>query len=118
MYMPQPADYAPVLNFTTATIASSGTVSAAVDLAGTSLVGIQLPAAFTGTSLGFQAATSLAGTYQAVIDGSGAALTKNISQGKYLLLDPTEFAGIQYLKVVSGSTEASARDLILVTRVL
>lgn len=114
--MPAPSDYQTAISTVTATIASSATTSAAVDLGGTTLVGIQLPAAFTGTSLSFQAATSLAGTYQAVIDASGATLSKTVAQGKFLTLDPAEFAGIQFIKIVSASTEGSARDLILVAR--
>lgn len=99
-----------------AVISSGQNASAAVDLVGTTLVGIQLPATFTGTSLTFQMATSAGGTYQTMIDGSGTTLTKTIVQGRYLLLDPAEFAGVQFLKVLSGATEGAARTLELVTR--
>lgn len=98
------------------TITSGQTASAAVDLKGTSLLGVQLPAAFTGTSLKFQVATTLAGTYQDVIDGAGNTLTKTVAQGKYLYLDPSLFAGIQFIKLVSGSSEGATRTLELVAR--
>lgn len=114
--MPSTTDFQSIINTTTASISASGTTSAAVDLSGTTLAGIQMPATFTGTSISFQAATSLGGTYQTVIDGSGSTLSKNVSQGKYLILDPSEFASLQFIKIVSSATEGSQRDLVLVSR--
>ncbi len=114
--MPTVSDFQSVINSIAATIPASGTTTAAIDLGGTSLVGIQLPASFTGTGLSFQVATTLSGTYQGVIDGSGTTLLKTIAAGKYLMLDPSEFAGIQFLKIVSNATEAAQRDLTLITR--
>jgi hypothetical protein len=116
LFMPTVSDFQSVINSISASIPSSGTTTPAIDLGGTSLVGIQLPAAFTGTSISFTVATTLSGTYQGVIDGSGTALSKTIAAGKYLMLDPSEFAGIQFLKIVSSATEAAQRDLILITR--
>lgn len=101
---------------TTATIASSGTASAAVDLGGLTLCGLYVPATFTGTALTFQTSLTLGGTYVAVLDDAGGSLTRTVAQGKYLPLDPSIFAGIQFLKVVSGSTEGAARDIILISR--
>lgn len=110
------SDYPSFLSSVTAAIASGQTVSEAVDLAGTTLVGIQLPVALTGTALSFQAATSLGGAYQQMIDGNGNALSKTVSQGKFLTLSPAEFAGVQFLKVVSNASEGASRALELVTR--
>ena len=42
----------------------------------------------TGTALTFTAATATGGTYQAVQDGSGSAISKTISGGKYIGIDP------------------------------
>lgn len=41
----------------TTIIAASATASAEIDLSGTTLCGIYIPSAFTGTSISFQAAT-------------------------------------------------------------
>lgn len=112
------SDFQPVITTISATIANAATTTAAIDLAGTSLVAIQFPAAFTGTSVTFQASTTLSGTYQAVIDGSGTTLTKTVVAARYMVLDPLEFAGIQFIKIVSSASEAAQRDLIIVTRPL
>lgn len=114
--MPSISDFQSVNTTLVSSIAVSTTTSGAIDLGGTTLLGVQLPAAFTGTSISFQAATSFGGTYQTVIDGSGSTLSKTVSQGKYLLLDPSEFAGLQFIKIVSSATEAAQRDLTLVSR--
>jgi hypothetical protein len=98
-------------------IANAGQVSNAVDIGGSVLVGLFLPAAFTGTSVTFQAATTLNGTYGTVQSG-GADYTVNVTQGKYAAVDPTVFSGLRYIKVVSGSAEGGNRTITLATRAM
>lgn len=100
----------------TTIIAASGTTSAEIDLSGTTLCGIYIPSAFTGTSISFQAATVSGGTFVSVRDGAGNAVSKTVAPSQYIKLDPTDFVGVRYLKVVSGSTEAAARTLTLAAR--
>ena len=114
--MPNATDFQAIVAVPTATIANGATTSGAIDLGGCTLAGIQLPAAFTGTSLKFQAATTLGGTYQTLIDGLGNDVSKTVAQGKFLRLSPGEFAGVQFLKIVSGSAEGGARTLELAVR--
>jgi hypothetical protein len=104
----------------TATIAASGTTSGAVDLGGTTLVELDIPATFTGTSVTFLKSNSLDGTYAALRDGLGNNVTLTVAQGlnisagniiKHLL-------GVRYIKVVSGSTEGAERVIGLVSRVI
>lgn len=114
--MPSIRDYPALVTTTNATIANGAATSTAVDLCGVTLAGIQLPASFTGTSITFQAATSLGGTYQTIINPTGASVGATVSAGKYLTLSPSDFAGIQFLKIVSGSNEGADRTLELVCR--
>lgn len=100
----------------TTSISNAGTVSTAVNTGGAVLVGIQMPAAFTGTALTFQAATGPSATYQQVVDSSGSAISYTVAAGKYVAVDPTKFHGVQYLKVVSGSAEGGARSLTLMLK--
>lgn len=99
----------------TVTIASSGTVSNAIDLGEGVLVGIQMPAAFTGIALTFQASDSLAGTYNAVTSIS-AAYSVTVAAAKYVSISPNDLAGVRFIKVVSGSAEGADRDIILMVR--
>lgn len=98
-----------VLVVAAASIANAATVSAAIPTQGLTLVGVQLPAAFTGTALTFQGSVDGV-TYQAVYSTtSGTALSYTIAQARYIAIDPAPFYGLAYIKLVSGSTEAGAR---------
>lgn len=96
-----------------AVIANGQTTSAAIKLLGFVLCGIQLPAAFTGATISFQA------SYDGVTFGalksttSGTTLTYTVTQGTYCAIDPKDFQGVAYLKIVSASSEAADRTLAL-----
>jgi len=101
------------LNFVT--IAQSGTTSGAIDLQGLVLCQIILPAAFTGTGITFSSSWDDV-TYQVLYNSSNAALSLTVTQGRNYNLAPQDFAGCRYLKVISGSSEAAARSVGLITR--
>lgn len=96
----------------TATIASSATDSAEIPLGGFTLAGIVLPATFTGTSISFKMATVSGGTYVQVKNASGL-VSYPITQGTYCAIDPADFHGVAFLKVVSNATEGASRTLTL-----
>lgn len=96
-------------------IATSTTVSAAVDLRGMTLCGISIPAGFDGTSISFQASFDNS-SFQVVKDGSGNTLSKTVAADEYIKLDPVDFCGIQYIKIVSGSAEGANRTMPLSLR--
>lgn len=91
----------------------AGTKTAALDLGGFTLVGIQL-GAFTGTALTFEVSSAIDGTFVPVKSTtSGTALSYTVAQNTYAALDPKDFYGLNFIKIVSGSTEGSDRTLIL-----
>jgi len=92
----------------TATVASSGTTSGAVDLAGTDLVGIFIPSTFDGTTITFTVSTAIDGTYVAVEDGLGSAYTITTTASRYVpISNVASLVGARYLKIVTGSTQTS-----------
>ena len=94
-------------------IANAGTASAAIDCGGFTLVGIKIPAAFTGIALTFTMCDTIDGTYVPVkVTTSGTALSYTVAPGGYYAIDPKDFYGIRYLKIVSGSSEAAERTLV------
>lgn len=100
-------------NMQDAIIAASGTKTGVINCNGMALCGIKLPASFTGTALTFEMCDTAAGTFVPVKNtASGTALSYTVAQGTYCAIDPKDFAGIQFLKIVSGSTEGSARTLV------
>ncbi len=99
-----------------AVIASSGTKTAAVHLGGMALCGIQFPATFTGTTVTFEASFDGVTFVALKSTTSGSALSYTVAQGTFAAIDPKDFQGVNYLKVVSGSTEGAARTLQLAVK--
>lgn len=98
----------------TATIAISTTTSGAVDLAGTDLIAILLPAAMTGTSIKFQASVDGTNFYD-IYDGAGALASITTAADHYVQV-PASVAPARWLKLVSGSTELAERTIQLITK--
>lgn len=106
-----------ILNYgVTAAIPNGDTVSGAVDLGGMTLVGLLMPASFTGTAVTFQAAEAAAGTYRTVTDGAGSDYSVTVAASKFVPVDPVKMAGVRFLKIVSGSSEGAARTVTLAAR--
>jgi hypothetical protein len=112
--MPSAHDFVNRKCQTSVTIASGQTTSPEIDLAGTTLVGILFPT-ITSTTVKFQAASVSGGTYATLVDGAGNDISKTIASGKYLPLDPVNFRGVQFLKLIFGSSEGADRTLTLIS---
>lgn len=106
----------PSLAYTPAVIAISGNTSAEIDLQGNTVVGVHMPAAFTGTSITFQAAQGSGGTYQPVKDGAGNSYSLTVAAAQFIPIDPVKMSGVRFMKIVSGSTEAAERTLQVVSK--
>lgn len=94
-----------------AIIASGQRASSAIRAKGQCLVGVRIPAAFTGTSVSFTECDKEAGTYRAVTK-DGNELSFPVAAGDVLKFQyPAFFAGLAFIKIVSGSDEAAQREL-------
>lgn len=101
------------------TIPESGTTSDAIFLGKLDLVGFRMPASFTGTFISLASGDSLDGDYQIVQDGEGADYTIPVTPGKTISISNLALvANIQFLKLVSNASEASAREITLALRPL
>ena len=95
------------------TIASSGTVSTALTLQSNRVpVAIVLPAAFTGTTVTFQASVDDA-SYNAVYNGS-SQYSIDIGVSRFVALNTSVFEGVKFVKIISGSTETAGRSIYIV----
>ncbi|MGL4558966.1 MAG: hypothetical protein ACRCV5_15810 [Afipia sp.] len=97
---------------TVAVTLPAGTTTGAIDLGNDTLVGIRFPTTFTGTTVTFTASESLEGTYVGLYNASGA-VSYTIAQARFYVLNPADFRGVRFLKVVSGSSEGADRTLYL-----
>jgi hypothetical protein len=92
-------------------IPSPSPTSAAMPTNGMSLVGCMMPATVTSTAMTFQVATSLTGTYEPLYNSSGQ-VSYTIASGHYVAINPADWSGVQFYKIVFGSSEAAARTLV------
>lgn len=96
------------------TIALSGTTSAAIAAKGMSLVGIQFPAALTSTAVTFTVSSD--GVTYVPLYNSAGAVSYTIAAGRYMAINPVDFYGATYFKIVMGSSEAAARSLTAILK--
>ena len=101
-----------------ATIANGATESSEINLNGKTVCGLIMPSAFTGTTMTFKGARTVGGTFVTLKDTSGTDKSITVGTSRYIILDPADFAGIENLKLVSGSAEGAARDVYVATRIL
>lgn len=97
------------------TIASGQTVSGGLDLQGLALTAIQMPAAFTGTAITFQGSFDDS-TYQAIYNTANSAYSITVSASRTYAINPADFAGFRYIKIVSNGAEGAARTIVVSSR--
>jgi len=118
--MTQSPQFSAVTSYDLAALIASGqTTSQEIDLSGNTLCGFFFPAAFTGASLTLTTTTVSGGTYQTVqADELGSGnYTITATSGKYVpVTNLAIIAGLRFIKLVSASSEASARSITLVVR--
>ena len=88
---------------TTATITNGTSLSAAVNLEGSRLLGIAMPAAWTAANLTFQ--TSVDGTtFQDAYDADGTEITVVVGGASRNVHFSDQLHGVRWLKLRSGTT--------------
>jgi hypothetical protein len=90
-------------------IANGATASAAVSAGSYAMFGLVIPAAFTGTTVGFQVSAD-GTTYQTLYDEFNVAVSVTVAVSRSYNL-PSALAAFSSFKVVSGSAEGAARTL-------
>jgi len=101
------------------TIASEANLSDGVELGPYVLCAISLPAAFTNTTITFQARTH--STVWKDVHNADGELSFDVTVSTFLIVDPADFAGCRYLRVRAGASagqtpEEAERELVLVVR--
>ena len=93
-------------------IPAASTTSEVIVSGGMSLVGIALPAIFTGTALTFSVCDTVDGTFLPLHTTSGQ-LSITVAQNRYYAIPQDNFRGVRFFRIISGSTEAAARTLTI-----
>jgi hypothetical protein len=108
----------------TVTIAQSASLSDQVNVEGTPVVGIHMPAAWTTAGLTFQASPTIAGTFMNVYDSSGNELQVSAAASRSVGLVTSAsdaLSAFPHVKVRSGTsgsavTQAAARTITFILR--
>lgn len=85
------------------TISNGTALSPAVDLTQYSLVGLVMPSGWTAANLTFQGSADNSNFFDLYDSGAEVNLG-SAAASRYILLNPTTFAGLRFLKVRSGTS--------------
>jgi len=104
------------------TIGTGMALTAPIDLERMSLCRIVTPGTLTGTAFTFQFSEDGA-NWQNLYDATGTEKSVTVAADRAVYLDPTQYLGIRYMKVRSGTAgtptpEAGQRTILLVVREL
>ena len=114
--MAKPSDYQSHLIFESVTIQSGQNLSSSIDLHGTALTAIIIPAVFDGRTLKFKASIDNQ-TYLNMFDDGGLPISITVGESRYIPITVlTDFTGARFMKFDSVSVQAAQRILTLVLR--
>lgn len=97
------------------TIAQGASTSSAINLSSMGFVGFITPASLTGTAFTFTGSIDDS-TYTALYNSDNTAYSITVGTSRYYCLNPADFLGMKYVKIVSNDTEAAARTITVITR--
>lgn len=96
-------------------IASGQAFSDIIDAEFRRVVGLIIPAAFTGIAITLQAAESKdAALMLDVYDKAGTQYSVTVAVSRYITLSPLDLSPLKYLRLKSGSAEAADRTVVIV----
>jgi hypothetical protein len=95
----------------TAVIAASGTTSSVIRNVNGQFRAFQLPT-MTGTAITFTVSSTFGGTYVAVEAVGGTAISVTTESSKAYAV-PEDVRHFPFIKMVSGSTEAAERTIVI-----
>jgi hypothetical protein len=99
------------------TIANGQTKSEIIDMKGSSLKTILLPAAFDGANLTFEVSDDRINFYP-YYNISNVAVSIDITAGRAYGVAAIDFYSIQYMKIVSSVSQGADRTIKLITRAI
>ena len=118
--MPTSQQFQPLESYDLVAVIPNGTaLSQQIDLAGNSLCGLFIPAAFTSSSLKILASSTSGGTNATVqkdeVGGGDYAIT--VTAGKFVpITNLAVLAGVRFITLSSSGNEAADRSITLAVR--
>lgn len=100
-----------------AVIANGGTTSGAIRIHPCSALAIQMPSSFTGTAIAIHGCATATGTFGAIEDSDGSAVSLAAAANDRISVTGAEYDAVvawPYIKLVSNGAEAAARTIVVV----
>jgi hypothetical protein len=97
------------------TVNAGETVSNSVDLGGTEMVGLFIPAEFDGTTLFFEVSTSLTGTYVPLRNGDGSRFDIVTAASNYEpIRSLAVIAGVRFVRLVCVTAQSTTSTVFTI----
>lgn len=103
--MSEAKNYQAKPDYLSCTVASSATTSNAISLYGSTICAVQIPASFTGTTLGFLGSIDKGASFAPTRNSSGA-ISYTVAADSIVGLDPKDFIAYDQIKLVVASQGA------------
>lgn len=109
-----PSKFQNTREFAELTIASGQPLSTAYELGGTHLVGVLIPASFTGTKLFLQGSIDGINFFEAYGSESGAKSEIKVTEAKFIIVENSFDNPFNYIRLESNQNETAERLLKIV----
>lgn len=100
----------PFENKVDAVIASGSSLSPEINLSGSRLFAINMPASWTTANLTFQGSDKAGGTYNDIYDEDGNEVSVTVAASQFIILEPAKFLGLRNLKIRSGTSSSAVNQ--------
>ncbi len=115
--MAESTQFQPIITTNLTTLMADGqTESSAIDLSGTTLAALSIPAEFEGASISLKAAIAANGNFVSVYDAKGIVVSFNAAANRFIVIEPALMAGLQHIKLVSNVAQSGDATITLLTR--
>lgn len=98
-------------------LADGQTKTASINVLERELLGIYIPAGFSGTAITFEASEDDS-VFKVMKDWDGNTISLTVAADTYVGLDTQLFLGVAYCKLVSGTAQSGEVTFKLITREL
>jgi hypothetical protein len=107
--------------YSSVTIEAAGTESGVMDLGGTTLIGLLIPASFEGTQIKIEGAideSGVVGTFFTLANVAGDIPLIQVQAERFLFYTASDLVAIRYIKIIAQTTQASEREIKVISRPL
>lgn len=113
-------EISPSISSQTMTIANGASVSGSLQMYGQSVIRVVMPSGWTAAVITVQTSGD-GSTWNDLYDRDGNEYTIQAAAGRSIIIAPADFAGMNYIRLRSGTSSAAVnqgaqRDIVLIVR--